>query len=242
MQLRQVAATLILLTVQGCVCEPIELVPSVQAPVAVHELASTCSYTDPEDCSKSCSSGNMDSCNNLGAELEVGVGVARELSAARAYYSLACAAHVDVACVNLARLGSTVATAEPGPTAVVPAPTPTSRSLGDRELGERTLSLVTRLRDLVEASRRDKERLGHGYRLDYASEAPEVDRYVAAEYSKMQREAVLYHRELVSRLGDDRDLRGARADAARRDDEIEEVADSLQSMAQELDWLGSTRK
>jgi len=91
--------------------------------LAISDAPAVCKYGDVARCASQCASSDYESCNNFGAMFETGRGVPRDVMTARTYYELACAARVEPACGNLARLATPppAAPSAPAPTAA-PAP------------------------------------------------------------------------------------------------------------------------
>jgi hypothetical protein len=125
------------------------------------------------------------------------------------------------------------------PVAVVTPVTHAQPSVSDHDLHEKTVALVGQLRGLVEIGRRDVRAVQDGVSLTYAKTASEVEEYIAAQYRKVQVQAVLYQGELARRVGDPGRGGEASAESAARIDDIEKVADGLQSLAERLDWKAS---
>jgi len=63
-----------------------------------------CAMGDVKHCTTRCYAGNGPSCDNLGAMLELGSGVGRDVPRALSFYDRACAIGAEGGCINSARL------------------------------------------------------------------------------------------------------------------------------------------
>ncbi|MFO0617457.1 MAG: hypothetical protein U0414_32980 [Polyangiaceae bacterium] len=89
-------------------CEPIVDTPVVvaeaPAPLPPPAPPRTCDLGQIGACSARCNEGDGASCNNLGASLELGDGVRKDLAGAVGLYDQACTMGAEAGCANAARL------------------------------------------------------------------------------------------------------------------------------------------
>jgi hypothetical protein len=79
---------------------PVEPAPTIPAP----DPPRTCDLGEIGACAGRCNGGDGPSCNNLGASLELGKGIALDKIAALSLYDRACSMEAEAGCVNAARL------------------------------------------------------------------------------------------------------------------------------------------
>ncbi len=115
---------------------------------AVARQGLVCKFSDFDDCRARCNSTkDASSCNNLGADFELGIGAPRDLRTASDYYEIACNAHLLAGCTNLARLRGTPRLEDLSPASRTPMPLagaastrrPALEGIDDRALAKRVV-------------------------------------------------------------------------------------------------------